>query len=66
MKILLLFIALLPSLCIAKDITYYNYKFSIPEQYTLFDDDPLTKGKVFIVNKNKKGVLLVEQGNKRK
>ncbi len=64
MKILLLLIALLPVSCLAKEITYYDYTLTIPDQYTLFDDDPLTKGKLFIVNKDKKAVLMVEKINK--
>lgn len=66
MKILILFISLLPNLCLAGNISYFDYIFTIPEQYNVFDDDPLAKDKVFVVNKNKKAVLVVEKIQKNK
>lgn len=68
MKLLLLLL-LLPSLCFAKDIEYFKYKFSIPENYSIYDGEPAVKGSnmIFIINKNKKSagtVELVDRNNK--
>lgn len=61
MKILLIFLALFSSYCLAKDVFYKNYKFTIPNNYSVFEDDPIAKKgeSVYIVNKSKKAVLVL-------
>ncbi|MEE9337093.1 MAG: hypothetical protein V3U87_03365 [Methylococcaceae bacterium] len=64
MKILLIFIALLPSYCLAKDIIYDNYRFSIPDTYNIVKEYSITKGAVYVINENKKAILTVERMKK--
>ncbi|MCF6202453.1 MAG: hypothetical protein L3J59_02120 [Methylococcaceae bacterium] len=62
MKIFLL-LFLLPSLCIAKDVDYSHYSFSIPDSYSVYNNGkPLAEGSnaVHIVNESNKGVAMVE------
>ncbi len=61
MKLLLL-LFLLPSLCFSKDVIYQNYKFSIPENYSIYDGEPVAIGSnmILIINGNKRGVASVE------
>ncbi len=61
MKILFL-ILILPSLCYAKDIEYFDYKFSIPDNYSIYDGKPAAIGSnvIHIINTDKKGVATVE------
>jgi len=62
MKILLL-LSLLPSLCFAGDVIYSDYKFTIPENYSVHNNGkPLAVGSnaIHIVNEHKKGVAMVE------
>ncbi len=69
MKLLLLLLFLLPSLCFGKDIIYQNYKFSIPGNYSLHNNGkPLNPGSIaiHIVNEKKKGVAMVDLVRKEK
>lgn len=68
MKILLLLISsLFISLCVAdNNIPYYDYVISVPEEYSVFDDDPLVKNDLYIVNKDRKAMLVLEKIDKTK
>lgn len=50
MKILLLLIALIPSLCLSKIVTYHGYKVDIPDEYNIIISD-LSDDKYFSDNK---------------
>lgn len=64
----LLPLLLLPGLCFAKDIEYFNYKFSIPENYSIYDGEPAATGSnmIHVINENKKGVASVNLVKKKK
>ena len=68
MKILM-FLFLFPSFCLGKDVIYRDYKFDIPDNYSVHDNGkPLAKGSnaIHIVNEHKKGVASIELVDKSK
>ncbi|MEE9338154.1 MAG: hypothetical protein V3U87_08745 [Methylococcaceae bacterium] len=62
MKILM-FLFLFPSFCLGSDIVYRDYKFTIPDNYSVHNNGkPLVEGSnaIHIVNEHKKGAAMVE------
>ncbi len=67
MKILLILLTLLPSISIAKDITYLDYKLTIPDDYKVIKNNLSdTSNGIFILPENKEFSFSIEKIIKNK
>ncbi|MCF6204588.1 MAG: hypothetical protein L3J59_13125 [Methylococcaceae bacterium] len=65
MKILLILIALLPSVCLSKNITYLDYKFTIPDNFKVIENDlSETSAGLFILKDEKTAVFGIKKMRK--
>jgi hypothetical protein len=66
MRILLILLTFLPSLSSAKDITYFDYKFTIPDEYKVIKDTIVDGSNgLFILITDKKVAFSVEKVKKK-
>ncbi|MEE9337419.1 MAG: hypothetical protein V3U87_05005 [Methylococcaceae bacterium] len=64
MKTLLILLTLLPSISIAKDITYFDYKFSIPDNYkTVKNNVSNNSNELFILGEDEKVRFSISKKN---
>ncbi|MCF6204008.1 MAG: hypothetical protein L3J59_10140 [Methylococcaceae bacterium] len=62
MKILLILLTLLPSISLAKDISYFDYEFSIPDSYKIVENNLSDKSNgLFILIEDKKVAFSIEK-----